>query len=747
MNYLKVPTLLLFIAFCWTGFAQNPQLKKADKLYKLNEYSQAISLYEEGLQEVESLSAKTNLAYCYMVTNRLNNAEQLYSEIVNEERARPITKYYYGETLMSNGKYDQAKNWFLKYAEQNPKDERALEMAAACDKVRLIKPLFENIEIKPFQQNSKSDDSGPVFYKDGIVFTSDRNSGVNPLKQKSGWTGRDFLRIYYSEADSTGMYNKPQGFSKKINEINKHCGPLSFNADQNYVVFTKTGIKPGKNDAYNMQLYYSESNDGTKWKKPKALPFCRKDHNYMHPALSADGETLYFVSDKPGGEGGTDIYKSKLTEKGWGTPLNLGTKVNTTFNEGFPFVGSEDKLYFCSKGHPGFGGFDIFVIEQDEKGLWSKLRNIGNPVNSSYDDISFHLDKTFTKGVFSSNRGGNDDNIYTFEVTSSTKINTITEEAEEVYVREALKPTANTENITSSEVAVEKTTMTNQNSNGTQNSGTAKDNTRMSGGEANDSLMENESFGESQQSIDVIENELVENNSDEFINEVVPDVETEVENIETINTEISSENTDNIGSETKLEVDETNIVHSETKKTENPSAKNNLNPIITTPNNEVTETQIRDDKSITLTPELFNDRPMPTVFPFIQMKYLLKKEVDLKGKTFRINGVQFEKGQYIVTPEIALKLNLLIDILEENPDLEIEIAAHTSSVGEDIENLEMSKARAGAIAAHLINRGISGDRINAEGYGENRLLNKCSNGINCLKKQHNVNERIELAIF
>ena len=92
---------------------------------------------KQGLQQEESLiTAKTKLAYCYMMTNKLSSAEKLYSEIVHEERARPITKYYYGETLMSNGKYNEAKNWFLKYAEQNPNDERAMQMVKACDESR-----------------------------------------------------------------------------------------------------------------------------------------------------------------------------------------------------------------------------------------------------------------------------------------------------------------------------------------------------------------------------------------------------------------------------------------------------------------------------------------------------------------------------------------------------------------------------------------------------------------------------------
>jgi hypothetical protein len=659
MNFFKVFSLLFLLAFSWSGFAQNQQIKKADKLYKLNEYSQAISLYEVGLQDEESLSAKTKLAYCYMVTNRLNNAEQLYSEIVHEDRARPITKYYYGETLMSNGKYQEAKNWFLKYAKLNPKDDRAHEMAAACEKVKSIKPLFENIEIKPFSQNSKSDDSGPVFYKNGIVFASDRKSGLNPLKQKSGWTGRDFLRIYYCEADSTGAFKKPQVFSKKLNELNKHCGPISFNSDQNFVVFTRTGTNPGKNDTYNMQLYYSETNNGTKWKKPKVVSFCKKDHNYMHPALSADGNTLYFVSDKPGGEGGTDIYKSKKTEKGWSVPLNLGTMVNTSFNEGFPFIGPDDKFYFSSKGHSGYGGFDIFVVTQDDKGLWSKPRNIGVPINSSYDDISFHLDEGFTKGIFSSSRGGNDDNIYIFEITSATIINTDSEEQEKVYVREALKPTISTENIASPEVDLEKENVTSQLKSETRNSDEINDIRMPNNSESND--LASDGFDETEVTFEAEESKIGESEApDEFLDNINSVDEPEVENTEMADSEIDNINSDFSGNSPK---ELTPKVESETVE------KTTEIKILEERQLDLTPATQSEPAESPLTPVLFNERPAPTVYPFVQMKYLLKKGENLEGKTFRINGVQFAKGQYIITPEIALKLRMFFQNINQQIEL------------------------------------------------------------------------------
>lgn len=821
MTYSKFLALFLLLSLCQSGFAQNQQIKKADKLYKLNEYPQAISLYEQGLREEENLPAKTKLAYCYLMTNNMKNAERLYSEIVLEDRARPITNFYYGEALMSNGNYKEAKKWFLKYGELNPEDARAFEMAAACDGVGAIQPLFENIEVKAFSKNSKSDDSGAVFFKNGIVFTSDRNSGVNPLKKKAGRTGRDFLRIYFSEADSTGTFHKPQVFSKKLNEINKHCGPLSFNEEQNFVVFTRTGTSADKSGSYNMQLYYSESNNGKKWKRPKALPFCKKENNYMHPTLTADGQTLYFVSDKPGGEGGTDIYKSKRTEKGWSTPLNLGTVVNTPFNEGFPFIAADDKLYFCSKGHSGYGGFDIFVVDQEKVGLWSTLRNVGAPINSPSDDISFHLDPTFTKGMFASSRVGNDDDIYVFEILPSTIVNTDYEAPEDVYARKAMEVAAankrklaaleeekaanerkkeadNIVDLDKNESAIENENHSNSNFN--NNSSVREENIvadeQKSETESIVDLNEKEKFVETETHSETNFNNNNATAAEEKIVLSVQKSETEIADLnktkKRVETEARSEEIVKINSSAgvRFKTEETEIgvaensetqldtivpeekVVSETKefvatKTENANdvvLKNDLDERAaeaeTATETKAPALEIRDEIKVnrtpatannaagsTLAPELFTKRPDPAVFPFVQANYLLKKGGTIKGKTFRMNTMNFPKGEYIITPKMAKSLNSLVDVLERHPELKIEIAASTSSVGDDIENLEMSKDRAAAIAAHLIKQGIASDRITAEGYGENRLLNRCANGVDCSEKEHRANERIELLVF
>lgn len=389
-----------------------------------------------------------------------------------------------------------------------------------------------------------------------------------------------------------------------------------------------------------MQLYFAESPNGKKWKNPELIPFCKKEYNFMHPALSPDGKMLYFVSDKPGGEGGTDIYVSELGKKGWSKPVNLGTEINTSFNEGFPFIDANGRLFFSSKGHHGFGGFDIFVTEKEENGMWSQPENIGSPVNSSYDDISFCIDESFSKGMFSSSRETNNDNIYLFGIS-----------APEILTRRSETSKTETAATTTPKVSAS----------------------------------------------DVLTEKGIQNDEN---------------------------NPENVVSITQLEImngSEKSHPQNESKPLDSPSATKEL------PTAKV--------------------MPAPAIYPFIQIKALLRKGEPLSGKTFRMNSLQFEKSQYVITDEMTSNLNTLLDIMNRFPDLKVEVDVHTSSIGDDLENLEVSKARAAAIVAFMIENGIAAGRIQATGFGEKHLMNHCANDIPCSEKDHETNERVELSFF
>lgn len=408
-------TLFLFLLLgSTTIFAQKGDLKKATQLFKEDKYAAAIPYFQKALTTKKNLVIKSKLAYCYKVTNKMTKAATLYEEIVEEERAKTKTYYYYGETLMSSGKYDEAKKWFKKYASIETEDETVDRMIESCDYAKTVPAYFGNVIVNPFLQNSDADDNAPVFWDNGIVFTSDRKGKLKLLDTKSGETGRSYLHLYYSKQLTDGTFGKPKEYVSRINDARKNTGMASFQADGTSMFFTRNSIHLNRQNAYCLQLFEAKGENGKNWKNTEVLSFCSKSSNYMHPAVSPDGQFLFFVSDKAKGFGGTDIYVSKKTKKGWGRPENLGDKINTEGHEGFPFMHQNGKLYFCSKGHLGLGGFDVFVTEMNEEEEWSKPINLGAPINSPTDDVSIFIDEHTQRGMFTSSREGGDDDIFLF---------------------------------------------------------------------------------------------------------------------------------------------------------------------------------------------------------------------------------------------------------------------------------------------------------------------------------------------
>ncbi|MEK6615793.1 MAG: tetratricopeptide repeat protein, partial [Bacteroidota bacterium] len=426
MSRIKESFFFIFVLCCSLGqgadgaYAQMKQVgTRADKYFNNYEYSKAIPLYEKA--SVKNDDALKKLADCYRLIKNYGEAEKAYSKLASKNPSDPLVYYYYGEALLSNNKYEEAKKQFEQYATQSPNDRKGRLYAKVCDDMKdlLIKPAIYKV-YNLGEINSKGSDFCPVFYKDknreGFVFASERiRDMVNNAENKRA----PYLSLVFAKANKkkdTTLYEKWELFSQKLSG-NGHYGPACFNSNFSEMFFTKVdNTVTGKRGAVSQpKLYWSKHGSG--WKTPVALPFVSNDYATGHPTISKDGQYLYFSSNMPGGKGGTDIWVSKREGDTWGIPQNLGDEINTADDETFPYISQNNILYFSSNGHAGFGGLDIFASAQKD-GKWSSVNNMMLPINSTSDDfgIIFNDDNS---GCFSSNRTGGkgSDDLYGFALS------------------------------------------------------------------------------------------------------------------------------------------------------------------------------------------------------------------------------------------------------------------------------------------------------------------------------------------
>ncbi len=268
--------------------------------------------------------------------------------------------------------------------------------------------------IKTHPASSRTaNEAGPVMTRDGIVFSSDKETGG--IQKRRGKDNQRISNIYYAKLSDDGNWGSPKDFALEL-KTEHHDGPISFNFNEDMAVFTRNFELPGfgskKGGNPNFGLYLTEF-DGNSW--GNIVEFEHNDRNYhtTHPSLSPMGDIMYFTSDRPEGFGGYDIYVCYQQNGIWTNPENLGPVVNTAENEIYPFLHSSGRLYFSSNGHDRIGGYDIFFTDFFEE-KWFKPVKLSSPFNSGLNDFTFYTDGNYEQGLFTSNRRGNID-IYTFQ--------------------------------------------------------------------------------------------------------------------------------------------------------------------------------------------------------------------------------------------------------------------------------------------------------------------------------------------
>ncbi|MBC5775746.1 OmpA family protein [Pontibacter sp. KCTC 32443] len=433
---LRLALILLGLVLTFLQTAKAQDLQKADKHFNEFEFSLALDEYKAILDQGEpSLTVVQRIADIYRILNNSKEAEFWYAQVITFAGADPSAYYLYAESAKRNGNYEKAKLLFLEYSNKVPGQAvLAQRMAASCDTsmewIRDPKP-FKVWKEKTL--NSQGADFSPFKAKDGLYFASDRlvKKGKEQV-ERYGWTGNGYIQMYYAPAKSDTTWSNPTALPSSINTA-YHNGPGVFHEKDQTLYFTRTravrrevkknsdptswfkGAEGGTH--INRLGIYTASKKGNKWKKGKAFKYNNTDQfSIGHPAITTDGNVLYFVSDMPGGLGETDIYYSERQPNGeWSEPINAGNKINTTGRESFPSIGADGVLYFSSDGHMGMGGLDLFKAVGAHK-AWTTVENMKYPFNTSHDDLGLVMDASGKTGMLSSGRLAEDgfDDILSF---------------------------------------------------------------------------------------------------------------------------------------------------------------------------------------------------------------------------------------------------------------------------------------------------------------------------------------------
>lgn len=417
---IQIFVALLLFGCIPSASAQFGKQKKADALYNSFSYVKAIEVYKEMVANNYNADyAKRRLADCYSMLRDPQNASVYYAEAVKQPNIDPEYYLNYALALRSLKKYEESEVWIEKYKATGVVDSRIQKIVQDKNFVTNIYGLKQQYFSKPVSFNSELSDFGAVEKNGVVTFASSRDKGVG-IKRTYSWNQQPFLDLYDTKRDGDKYLD-----AKKIKgDINTrfHEGQVSVSKDGKTMFFTRNNFNDGKkakdaNGTNNLKIYKATLDDEGKWVNIKELPFNSNAYSVGHPSLTSDGSTLYFASDMPGGKGKSDLYKVSVNGETFGTPVNLGDKVNTEGNELFPFVHNDGNLFFSSDGLQGLGQLDIFTTVLDESGNIQEIINLGVPVNSNMDDFSFFLSDNGETGFIASNREGGmgDDDIYGFD--------------------------------------------------------------------------------------------------------------------------------------------------------------------------------------------------------------------------------------------------------------------------------------------------------------------------------------------
>ena len=430
MKLFSLKIVLLTLLVSSSLFSQEKKIEKANKSFEKYEFIEAIKIYEEVAEDgYKSVELFTQLGDSYYNLADLKNAEKWYEALIALNEEINAEYYYkYAQVLKTLKRYDEADEMIAKFELLRPLDKRSELFKSNEDYLITIAEQSGRFEIKKLKINSEYSDFGPSFYKDEVIFSSARDTGL-VVKNINKWNDKTFLDLYSSKMSKNGNLNKVSKFSSTIN-TKFHESTSAFTSDGKTVYFTRNDYiggkrKRDKDKTTRLKVLKATINENGHWENIVELPFNSDEYSVAHPALSVDETKLYFSSDMPGTYGLSDIYVVDINKDGtFGEPQNLGIAINTEGRETFPFISKNNDLYFSSDARPGLGGLDVFVAKLESPTEIGLIYNIGEPINSPFDDFSFIINSDTKIGYFSSNREGGQgsDDIYLLTQTKPIQI-------------------------------------------------------------------------------------------------------------------------------------------------------------------------------------------------------------------------------------------------------------------------------------------------------------------------------------
>lgn len=714
-------------------------LAKGDKYYNAFAYKEAIRIYTAMEQyNFRKPYLLHQLANCYRLINDMPNAEKYYAAFIADNQYAADDVYYYSMALRVNGKESESNKWMTKYREMNEKDKRPDNFTNTKEKLNQLMLKGFNYRVKNAKMNSTYADFSPLILGNKVLFVSGRPNNLM-IQYEFSWNETPYLDIYEVTVVSADSITAPTMIKGEVN-TRFHDGPAVITTDGKTMYFTRNNFinqKKGmsKEGVMKLKLFSATLSNG-QWVNQQDFPYNSDEYSVGHPAVSSDGKRLYFVSDMPGSIGGTDLwFCDKDTLGGWSRPNNLGPVINTEGNEMFPFISSTGDLFFASNGHFTMGGLDIFYAAAKGKDF-KKPMNMGNVMNSTYDDFGFVIDSAYNRGYLSSNRigGKGDDDIY--EVTVLKPF------GERYYVNGIVTDKRTGKPLVNAPVVI----------------------------------------GLNGQTI-----ELTTDENGFYEQQVEPglryDIGCKYEKYfplqDTINTSELNDDNMTIKYDIALVKDEGYLLQAliQDKKTKEPIKNCKLSFFADKKDTLVALT----DSTGTMFQELANAKPGDKISYVIKIDapgYLAKEvrftkvleqpgiinlneflQVDLEkllvgadlAKMIDIKPIYFDLNKYNIRKDAAIELDKIVKVMLEYPKMVVELGSHTDCRSSYQYNMTLSDNRAKASAAYIVSKGVETERIYGKGYGESKLVNDCACEMpkksTCSEELHQQNRRTEFIII